>query len=170
MLLLVFIHFRYSFFFRPGIYLYWEHAKPQVHGFSDPVHKKFRTLRGAQKFMRDNRHYPPGIRTPFPPAPRTSWPQEEYIYSTASFRPAIECAPRTVWPHEFTRVQSMAERIAGDPGNLVLDPPQCRDHRCPYSCGPLDAQRFTLMRRLFQLNAQLGRDPDSDSDSQQQFG
>ena len=159
------------FFLRPGIYLSWDHAKPQVHGFSDPVHQKFRTLRAAQKFMRENRLFPPGIRTPFPPAPQTPWPQEEYIYSTASFTPTIECAPALVWPHTFVPIQQMAERIAADPGNLVLDPPECCDGRCPYSCGPPDAQRFTLMRRLFQLNAQLGRDPDpgSDSDDQKQF-
>ena len=159
------------FFLRPGIYLSWDHAKPQVHGFSDPVHQKFRTLRAAQKFMRENRLFPPGIRTPFPPAPQTPWPQEEYIYSTASFTPTIECAPALVWPHTFVPIQQMAERIAADPGNLVLDPPECCDGRCPYSCGPPDAQRFTLMRRLFQLNSQLGRDPDpgSDSDDQKQF-
>ena len=159
------------FFLRPGIYLSWDHAKPQVHGFSDPVHQKFRTLRAAQKFMRENRLFPPGIRTPFPPAPQTPWPQEEYIYSTTSFTPTIECAPALVWPHTFVPIQQMAERIAADPGNLVLDPPECCDGHCPYSCGPPDAQRFTLMRRLFQLNAQLGRDPDpgSDSDDQKQF-
>lgn len=154
--------------YRPGIYLQWPDAKAQVHGFSDPKYQKFKVLRKAQEFMHANRLTPPGIRTPFPPQPQTPLPPSIYVYSTASFTPTVVCAPKTVWPHEFESVKLMADRIAQKTSNRILDPP-CTDPDCPYSRGDLMSQRFALLQRLYQLNAQLGCDPD-DSDEDDRDG
>ena len=149
---------------RPGIYLSWPDATAQVHKYHGPVYKKFPTLKLVQEFMDQHRIAPPSVRTPFPPHPQTPLPQEEYVYSTANWSPTIVCAPRKVWPHQFTQIQRMAERIVQAPYNRVLDPPEYMDPHCPYSCGDMMSQRFSLMRRLYQLNSQLGCDPDSSSE------
>ena len=62
-------------------------------------------------------------------------------------------------------VQAQATRLASNRAKMALWTNFVRHEERNF-----DSLRFTLMCRLFQLNAQLGRDPDSDSDEQQQFG
>ena len=159
--------------YRPGIYRVWSNAAKQVVGYKGNVHKSFGTLREAYKFMRRWREYPPGIKTPFPPAPDTPLPPQEYVYppppsdsdttddESSDFhdeevvQPRIQVAPPMKYV-AFKEVKAVAQRIADDPGNRVLDGSICPCGNCPYSReGTLMEQRFLLMRRLFQLNAQL---------------
>ena len=136
------------------------------------MYKGFKTLRDAKKFMADNRTSPPSLRTPWPPHNNTPLPHREYIFPGETFSPTVQIAPPNVYPHEFSQLRAMAKLITHDEANLVLDPPECTDPQCKFARGPLMQQRFCLLRRLFQLNAQLGADPpanpqdDADTDSQ----
>ena len=114
--------------------------------------------------MKENRIKPPGVNTPLPPNPQTPLPPDEYVYPGDAFKPTIPVAPANVWPHLFTEIAEMAEHIARDPENRNLHPPECTDPNCPYSRTPIMQQRYALMRRLYQLNAQLGGDSELSGD------
>jgi len=153
---------------RPGVYRHWCDAAAQVNGYENNVHKSFPTLREAREFMRFHRHIPPSVHTPFPPAPDTPPPSDKDVYPNhtdddstettnpdpATFVPTIQVGP-PMDPAKFAPVAEIAERIAKDTENLILDVSECPCQTCPYSRVGLMEQRFLLMRRLFQLNSQL---------------
>jgi len=160
---------------RPGIYREWCNAAANVNGYEMNVHKSFPTLKEAEHFMRLHRLCPPGVCTPFPPAPDTPLPPDEYVYpkyddggpwtesdddnhGNATFVPTIQVGP-PMDPAKFAEVAAIARRIVKDTENLMLDVSECPCETCPYSRSAcLMEQRFLLMRRLFQLNALLPYD------------
>ena len=160
---------------RPGIYLDWPSAKAQVHQYPNNIHAKFLLLDDARRFMSENREFPPAVRTPFPPHSDTPLPPPEInpVYRTQSeetdlhvdvdcelqMPPYIAVGPADVSPESFIRVREISERIANNPANRVLDPPsfECSNTTCGFCHGDPMAQRYALMKRLFQLNAQLVR-------------
>ena len=157
---------------KSGVYKEWKNAKAQVHNYPNNLHKKFRILVEAQNWLQANRICPPGVRTILPPHVDTPNPPLEYNPEYApeyidyegeidaellNVPPYVAVGPATVNPVCFVPVRQLAERIAADDSNLVLDPPSvgCTRRNCGFCTGDHMSQRFHLMQRLFQLNAQL---------------
>ena len=69
---------------RPGIYKLWKNAHANVKNYPKAIHKSFPTLQQARDFMWEHCRMPPGVKTPFPPAPDTPLPPDEYIYPSSS--------------------------------------------------------------------------------------
>ena len=69
---------------RPGIYKLWKNAHANVKNYPKAIHKSFPTLQQAKDFMWEHCRMPPGVKTPFPPAPDTPLPPDEYIYPSSS--------------------------------------------------------------------------------------
>ena len=46
------------------------------------------------------------------------------------------------------------ENIVNEPDQKVLDPSWCVDN-CPYGSGSLETQRYTLLKRLYQIQLQI---------------
>ena len=162
---------------RPGIYEDWNNAKPQILNYSGAVFKKFHKLEEAQHFMNEERISPPGVRTPFPPCRDTPMPpphlnpeyetefpdyvrtrQTKHVDVQMQMTPYIQVTPVGTPDKEFRRLQLMSQRIVNDTSNLVLDPPsfECTAPDCNFCMGDFWGQRFALLKRLYQLNAQLG--------------
>ena len=114
----------------------------------------------------------PSVHTPFPPTPDTPLPPDEYVYPEYTDSddecdtenpdddlvvPMIQVGP-PMSRAKFKRVVAIAKRIVEDPENMRLDTSECPHQTCPYSRVGLMEQRFTLMRRLFQLNSLLPYD------------
>ena len=104
------------------------------------------------------------VDTPNPPleynpeyAPEYIDYEDEIDAELLNVPPYIAVGPATVNPVCFVPVRQLAERIAADDSNLVLDPPSvgCTRRNCGFCTGEHMSQRFHLMQRLFQLNAQL---------------
>ena len=161
---------------RPGIFDLWKDAKAQVVNYSDCCHKKFLQLEDAQQFMRDNRVTPPGVRTMIPPATETPLPpphlNPEYstefpdyevthahqVHVDVEIPPLVPVAPIGTPESSFRHVRDIAQTIASKRSNRVLDPPnfECPHGGCGFSTGDLWTQRYLCLKRLYQLNAQLG--------------
>ena len=55
-------------------------------------------------------------------------------------------------------LDNLIRRIQQNPENIVLDPPSCKDRRCPFCVGSLMSQRYALTERLVQIdNVIFGR-------------
>ena len=157
---------------RRGIFWKWKNAKLQVEGYPNNKHKKVRGLSNAQKFLFDNLESPLGVTTPFPPYTNTPLPPAELNPCYADINPTNVCVddcevhtgtpyiavgPVGVSPEAFRPVRELSETIASNTVNRVLDPAsfECSNPHCGFCSGDHMAQRYALMKRLFQLNAQL---------------
>ena len=49
----------------------------------------------------------------------------------------------------------LLKQLRKDPSNMVLDPPECCDKTCPYQYDYLLGQRYSLVRRLVQIECAL---------------
>ena len=144
--------------YRRGIYRLWDNAKKQVRGYSGAVYQGCKTLREAKEFLRDNPLRP--LRpTPTPATiPLTQLPvsPDEYVFEDVCREENVRIQVAPPMPRDrFLPVAQMAMRIAENPENNILDPPECYCTTCPYSTGSLMLQRFVLLRRLYQLNVSL---------------
>ena len=163
---------------RDGIWHEWKNAKAQVHRYPGALHKKFDDLEEAKQWLRENRVRPPGVRTILFPYKDTPLPDEpsEYVTGfpsdpepvaaahiqvdnviTLQIPPIVHVAPIGTPDSSFVHVRRMVQRIAADQGNRTLDPPnfECPHESCGFSTGDLWNQRYLLLKRLYQLNAQL---------------
>ena len=165
---------------RPVIFDLKSNAREQIDDYEGAVYERFDTLEQAQEFMKKNRITPPAFRTPIPPCRDTTLPpphlNPEYSVKYATevvpfglthkqikfdiclqLPSVVQVAPFGTSEQAFARVRVLAERIARDPMNKILDPPsfECKSATCGYCTGDPWCQRFLLLKRLYQLNATL---------------
>ena len=66
--------------FRTGIFDLRSNAMQQVAGYDGALYKSCKTLQEANDFIDEHRVCPPGIKTPFYPAPDTPVPPFKYVF------------------------------------------------------------------------------------------
>ena len=108
---------------------------------------------------------PPCRETPLPPThlnPEydTEIPDvvHNQVHVDEHMPPLILVAPLYTPAEPFERVRQIAQCIDRDRMNRYLDPGsfECESSSCGYCTGDFWRQRFLIMKRLYQLNAQLG--------------
>ena len=86
----------------------------------------------------------PAVATPIPVAHRVT--------------PGLEaCLPKGMHPDVLGPVMDIANRIAANPANKVLDPPAfyCSSGECEFSRGDILGQIYCCLKRVYQLTAEV---------------
>ena len=138
--------------------------KAQINGFHGPLYKTFTDLSAAREWMDSNRLFPPGVHTPFHPAPNTPLPPDDLIYppsllsddetshaSATATHDTTTTTATTTSTHPGTLDQMIHLLQTFTPGSNRLDPSLCTCNHCPYSTGTESRQQVLLLQRLFQL-------------------
>ena len=143
---------------RPGIFKLRKNAMAQTNGFLGAMMKSCDTLFEAEKFLCENRRTPPGVKTPFPPAPNTPVPPEEYVYPSAYIVPTASWVDEE--PLRYQSLEELTGLIAknGTHEDIIQYEP-CKSLTCQYSTGCLVAQRWELLRRLVQIEHFFKKSP-----------
>ena len=132
-------------------------------GYNGACHKSFPSLREAQEFMYFNRTFPQVAHTLTQLPPPNINPQYNLVDMEMEMKMSrmVVVAPHDIPRDQFLPIKQMANRIAAEPSNRVLDPPsfECESKHCNFCTGDLMAQRFSCLLRLYQLNSVLCPSP-----------
>ena len=74
--------------------------------------------------------------------------------------PSSKVKRQTTGRIRFQTIKELTRLILDDPGNDILDPPECKCPSCPYCRGCMATQRYVLLERCLQIDNLFKLRPD----------
>ena len=74
--------------------------------------------------------------------------------------PSSKVKRQTTGRIQFQTIEELTRLILDDPGNDILDPPECKCPSCPYCRGCMATQRYVLLERCLQIDNLFKLRPD----------
>ena len=74
--------------------------------------------------------------------------------------PSSKVKRQTTGRIQFQTIKELTRLILDDPGNDILDPPECKCPSCPYCRGCMATQRYVLLERCLQIDNLFKLRPD----------